>query len=197
MLPNGLQQRLAAADQSSMPNQVQQELELQRREKDDVPIDRDLVSRYVDAEAFDLKSVEGRVCLSLGAAKDGAQAKGQLSSAVGFSHEIIRAELESEHSIDLVIAARNQNDGLGSCLRMLPNAFEDLGGPHVGELVFDDQAADFLPREEPNRALPVANRFEVGPARAEGLSERRKQGAITSDHASIYRHHRRELADRA
>jgi hypothetical protein len=197
VVPNSFEELLAATNQSSVANQVQQELELQGRERDRLAIDGDLVPRHVDAEAFDLEPVEGLVRLSLGAPHHSAQAKRQLSRAERLGHEIIRTELKGNDSIDLVIAARNEDHRLGSGLRVLAYPPEDLGGPHVRELVFDDEPADLLPRQKPDRALAVPGCFEVRPARSQGLSQRRKQGAITSNDATIYRHHCQELADRA
>lgn len=161
MVPNGLQQLLAAAHQASVMRQVDQELELQSGQSDGLAIDRHFMSRDVDAETLELEPVGRLLGLSLRTSEDSAQAEGQLPRAVGLGHEIIRAEFEGEDAIDFVILTGDQDHGFAPRLRSLSDPFEDVGGAHVGQLVLDHQDGGVLPRQEANGAFSVRGAIEI------------------------------------
>ena len=87
--------------------------------------------------------------------------------------------------------------GLRPRLGSLPDPFEDIGRAHVGELVLDDQDGDSLLGQKTDGAFAIRRGLEIGAAGPEGLTERREQGVVTSNDATIYCHHRSELAEQA
>jgi len=144
---------------------------------------------HVDDEAIELKSIELPPRAGLCAPEDGPKPKRQLAGAVGLRDEVVRTELESEYTIDLVVLAGYENDGLGARLGLLAHSLENLGCTHVDELVLDDEASNAVFGEKADCALPVPGRLEVGPARAERLLQRCPERAVTGYDATIYCHH--------
>jgi hypothetical protein len=187
--PHGFEQLLAATNQSSVPREVDQELELERRERDCVAIDCDLVPGNVDDEAIELKPIELSARVGLRSAEHGPKPKSKLAGAVRFGDEVVCTELESQDAIDLVVLARHENHWLRSRLRLLADSLEDLRSAHVGELVLENEACNAVPREKPNRALSVPGLLEAGPARSEASLQRCPKRAVTGYDATIHRHH--------
>ena len=197
MLPNRLEEPLAASNQSAMTRKVDQELELERRERDGLVVYGHLVPGHIDSQSLELETIEGWLRLAVRAAQDGTQAKRQLSRAIGLRNEIVRAQLEREDTVDLRILTGNQNHRLGPGVRALADSLEHVGRPHVGQLVLDDQHGDFLLGQEPDGALTISGTLEIGTAGSQGLAQSLKQGVATSDDATIDFHHREELEERA
>ena len=67
VVPDGLQQVLAAAHQSPVTGEIDEELELQGRESDDLTVGCHLVPRHVDAESIKLEPVDGLLSLGMSA----------------------------------------------------------------------------------------------------------------------------------
>ena len=197
MLPDRLEEPLPAANPSSVACEVDQELELERCEGDRLVVYRHLVPSHVDAQSFDLETIDRYLGLCTRAAQNSMQAKRQFSGAVGFRHEIVCAQLEREDPIDLVVSKGDQDHRLGSCVGALADSLEHVGRSHVGQLVLDDQDGGFLFGQEPNRSLSIGRAIEIGTGWSQRLTECLKQGVATSDNATIDCHHREELEERA
>ena len=108
--PHVAEQLLAGEDDARPAQEVAQQVEL-RCGQGDVPAgDSDLVARQVDGEVTGAEHLGGR-CVPAGAPQHAPEPCHELPRGEGLRDVVVRAELEADDAVHLVVAGRHEEHG--------------------------------------------------------------------------------------
>jgi len=109
-LPPHLREQLTTADDlGRAARQVSEEVELQAREVEGLPVERGHPPVRVDGQAADLHEGAGARAGGRAAPEDGADARVELRGRIGLDHVVVGAGIEQPHDLRFVVPRRRDD----------------------------------------------------------------------------------------
>src|SRR5581483_10252973 len=152
--PQRLQQHAPGADATGYGSERAQQLELDKRQLDGLPVALDGAARNVDHEPVELDTLVGPQleARDLRAPEQRADARAKLTDRERLRDVVVRAELEPDHLVELVVAGREHDDRHAA---RGAQALADLEPVEPRQHDVEHDEVDALRGELAQRLLPV------------------------------------------